>query len=69
MVTRDAVEFLEVNLGTVHAITSTQTQGRFGNGQGQEYAEEFLLDYWRPGLTKWRRWRGRDGKQVCYLFI
>ncbi|RZF47106.1 hypothetical protein LSTR_LSTR005184 [Laodelphax striatellus] len=64
MVTRDAVEFLEVNLGAVHAVTGTQTQGRFGNGQGQEYAEEFLIDYWRPGLVKWRRWRGRDGKQI-----
>ncbi|KAE8746605.1 hypothetical protein FOCC_FOCC006719 [Frankliniella occidentalis] len=37
-------EYLEVDLQAEHRITRTETQGRFGNGQGQEYAEQFLLE-------------------------
>lgn len=62
MVTKEALEYLEVNLHDLHVITGTKTQGRFGNGQGQEYAEEFMLDYWRPGFNKWMRWKSRDKK-------
>lgn len=40
-------------------ITATSTQGRFGNGQGVEYAENYLLEYWRPRLSKWIRYRSR----------
>lgn len=64
MVTKEAHEYLEVNLHELHVITGTKTQGRFGNGQGQEYAEEFMLDYWRPGFGKWLRWRGRNRKEA-----
>ncbi|XP_046391310.1 discoidin domain-containing receptor 2-like isoform X3 [Ischnura elegans] len=53
-------EYLQVELHTLHVITGAQTQGRFGNGQGQEYAEEYSIEYWRPGLAKWLRWRGRN---------
>lgn len=64
MVTKEATEYLQVDLGRLTVITGTRTQGRFGNGQGQEYAEEFILDYWRAGFGKWRRWRDRAGKTV-----
>lgn len=64
MVTHDALEYLEINLHKVHAVTATKTQGRFGNGQGQEYSEEFFLDYWRPGFKKWKRWRSVSGNQI-----
>ncbi|KAJ9582368.1 hypothetical protein L9F63_003295, partial [Diploptera punctata] len=64
MVTQEAVEYLEVNLHTMHVLTSVQTQGRFGNGMGQEYAEVYKLEYWRPGFnTLWARWKDRSGKQ------
>ncbi|KAL1455888.1 hypothetical protein WDU94_000653 [Cyamophila willieti] len=46
-------EYLEINLMRNHLITLTETQGRFGNGQGQEYAEGFLVEYWRASLNKW----------------
>ncbi|XP_044732901.1 discoidin domain-containing receptor 2 isoform X2 [Chrysoperla carnea] len=64
MVSKEAKEYLQIDLNEMHVITGTLTQGRFGNGQGQEYAEEYMLDYWRPGDTKWRRWRNRTDKNL-----
>lgn len=64
MVTKEGKEFLEVNLHNPRILTSTQTQGRFGNGHGVEYTEEYFIDYWRPGFNKWVRWRNRRGMHV-----
>ncbi|KPI96208.1 Discoidin domain-containing receptor 2 [Papilio xuthus] len=63
-ITTESTEWLEVNLHTVHVITGAGTQGRFGNGQGQEYAEAYVLEYWRPKLGKWVRYRGADGQEI-----
>ncbi|KAE8743789.1 hypothetical protein FOCC_FOCC009565 [Frankliniella occidentalis] len=57
-------EYLEVDLQAEHLVTRTETQGRFGNGQGQEYAEQFLLEYWRPGLNRWVSYRDHGGYKV-----
>lgn len=57
-------EWLQVDFGSVHMITGVQTQGRFGHGRGLEYAEEYTLEYWRPGLTEWKPYKRWDGKQV-----
>lgn len=48
----------------MHVITATETQGRFGNGQGVEFAEAYLLEYWRPRLGKWVRYRDIKGEEV-----
>lgn len=71
MVTREALEYLEVNLHTMHVLVAVQSQGRFGNGMGQEYAEVYMLEYWRPGFNSnmWARWKDRGGKQVSSGFI
>lgn len=69
MVSKEAKEYLQIDLNEMHVITGSLTQGRFGNGQGQEYAEEYMLDYWRPGDTKWRRWRNRTDKNVCISLL
>jgi len=71
MVTREALEYLEVNLHAMHVVVAVQTQGRFGNGMGQEYAEVYMLEYWRPGFNSnmWARWKDRSGKQVSSGFI
>ncbi|XP_024936412.1 discoidin domain-containing receptor 2 isoform X2 [Cephus cinctus] len=45
-------------------ITATGTQGRFGNGLGVEFAEAYLLEYWRPHLGKWVRYRDVKGEEV-----
>ncbi|KAK2586853.1 hypothetical protein KPH14_009791 [Odynerus spinipes] len=63
-ITKEAKEWLEIDLHTVHLITATATQGRFGNGQGVEYSEAYLLEYWRPRMGKWVRYRDNKGQEV-----
>ncbi|KAL6261704.1 hypothetical protein P5V15_006793 [Pogonomyrmex californicus] len=63
-ITQEAREWLEIDLHTIHLITATGTQGRFGNGMGVEFAEAYLLEYWRPRLGKWVRYRDIKGKEV-----
>lgn len=48
-------------------ITATGTQGRFGNGQGVEFSEAYLLEYWRPKLGKWVRYKAYSGEEVRIL--
>ncbi|XP_053970588.1 uncharacterized protein LOC128872175 isoform X1 [Hylaeus volcanicus] len=55
-------EYLEVDLTRDHLIAWTETQGRFGNGQGQEYAEAFFLEYWRD--AKWHQYKNLRGDRV-----
>ena len=70
MVTKEGKEYLEVNLRTPRVLTATRTQGRFGNGQGVEYTEEYYIEYWRPGFVEWRRWKNRRGMDVSgFLFL
>lgn len=49
LIDSEAAEFIEVDLGAVHAVTAVLTQGRFGNGHGQEFAEAYFVEYTRPG--------------------
>ncbi|XP_075990712.1 discoidin domain-containing receptor 2-like isoform X2 [Anticarsia gemmatalis] len=63
-ITTESTEWLEIDLHSVHVITGAGTQGRFGNGQGQEYAEAYVLEYWRPKLGKWVRYRTVDGQEI-----
>ncbi|XP_012140223.1 discoidin domain-containing receptor 2-like isoform X1 [Megachile rotundata] len=55
-------EYLEIDLTRNHLIAWTETQGRFGNGQGQEYAEAFFLEYWRD--SKWHQYKNLRGDRV-----
>ncbi|KAG7191216.1 hypothetical protein KM043_013191 [Ampulex compressa] len=64
MVTKEGKEYLEVNFHSSRLVTSTRTQGRFGNGHGVEYTEEYFVDYWRPGFEKWKRWKNRRGMEL-----
>lgn len=62
--TAEPEEWLQVDLHTVHVISSVGTQGRFGNGQGVEFTEAYMLEYWRPRLSKWIRYRTVNGDEV-----
>lgn len=69
-VERGVREYLQIDFGTVHMITGVQTQGRYDHGRGQEYAEEYTIEYWRPGMEQWKQYNRWDGKQVSiYLFF
>lgn len=65
-VMRGIKEWIEIDLKSLHIISAIQTQGRFGNGQGQEYVEEYKLEYWRPGMEKWIRYKDRTGSEVGF---
>ncbi|XP_036321548.1 uncharacterized protein LOC118735725 [Rhagoletis pomonella] len=64
MVSNALKEYLQVDLLQTHVITAIRTQGRYGKGQGQEYTEAYVLEYWRPGFTKWLRWKNTQGKEI-----
>ncbi|XP_061386918.1 discoidin domain-containing receptor tyrosine kinase B-like, partial [Musca vetustissima] len=64
MVSRGLKEYLQIDLLQVHVLTAIRTQGRFGKGQGQEYTEAYVVEYWRPGMEAWRRWKTFQGKEI-----
>lgn len=45
-------EWIEINLHRDYRITAVETMGRFGGGQGQEFAETYQIEYWRAGIGK-----------------
>jgi hypothetical protein len=63
-VERGVREYLQVDLSDVYVLTGVETQGRYDRGRGQEYAEEYMIEYWRPGLDEWKQYSRWDGKQV-----
>ena len=50
----------------MHVVTKTLTQGRFGNGRGQEFAEAYKIQYWRPGMTNFIDYRDSLGRMVSF---
>lgn len=55
-------EWIAVNLTNIrYTITGLATQGRFGNGMGVEFAEEYWIEYSRDGGLTWTKWRNRKG--------
>ena len=64
MIGKDGSEWIEIDLGSVHVITATETMGRFGNGQGAEFSENYMLEYYRPRLNKWVRYRDIENSEI-----
>lgn len=67
--TTEPEEWIQIDLKTVHVITAAGTQGRFGNGQGVEYAEAYMLKYWRPRLSRWIGYHNTKGEEVLQANI
>ncbi|XP_013381472.1 discoidin domain-containing receptor 2 isoform X1 [Lingula anatina] len=63
-ISADVYEFLQIDLQSLHVISLVETQGRFGNGQGQEYMEKYLLEYKREEDGPWMRFRDRKGHEI-----
>jgi len=57
-------EWLEINLPQSHLITASETQGRFGNGQGQEFAEAYIIEYWRHTTARWTTYKNAKTHQI-----
>ena len=62
-------EWIEIDLHREYRLTRTATQGRFGGGQGQEYAENFVLEYWRPSAGKWMTYKNHSGHSVSHFIF
>jgi hypothetical protein len=62
-------EWIQVDLRDLFVITSVATQGRFGNGVGVEFTEEFWLEYSRDNGTTWFKWSDQEGNHVCLPII
>ena len=56
-VARDVVEYLQIDLNAPVIISGIATQGRYGNGRGQEYTEAYRIEYWRPLADVWTPYR------------
>lgn len=67
MVSRNLNEYLQIDLKKMHIVTAIKTQGRFGKGQGREYTEAYVLEYWRPGFSKWKRWKNTRDNEVSVM--
>jgi len=50
-------QYLEIDLLVDHVISSVVLQGRFANGVGQEYAEHYMLQFWRRGMDRFAEYR------------
>ena len=59
-----ASEYLEIDLGRLAVVRQVLTQGRYAEGLGQEYAEAFTLQYWRPGMADFKGYRDSVGREV-----
>ena len=59
-----ATEYLEIDLGRLAVVRQVLTQGRYAEGLGQEYAEAFTLQYWRPGMADFKGYRDSVGREV-----
>lgn len=60
-------EYLEIDLDEDHLVTWTETQGRWGNGQGQEYTEAFTVEYWRKSIGRWVEYKDSKDCRVRIL--
>ena len=54
-------EWIRVNLTNRFIVTGISTQGRFGNGVGIEYVEDYWIEYSRDFGQSWFKWKDRKG--------
>ncbi|KAJ3595759.1 hypothetical protein NHX12_005062 [Muraenolepis orangiensis] len=57
------IEYLQVDLRSLHFLTLVGTQGRHADGMGNEFAQRYRIRYSRDG-THWVAWRDRKARQV-----
>ena len=65
-------EWLEIDLGNLTYLTQVETQGRFDNGRGKEYADYYILMYTRSNrindndLLSWMEYKPKTVKNNNY---
>uniref|UniRef100_A0A914XW88 F5/8 type C domain-containing protein n=1 Tax=Panagrolaimus superbus TaxID=310955 RepID=A0A914XW88_9BILA len=59
----NSYEFLQISLNSTHIIQSIETQGRYANGTGSEYVNQYYIDYFRSG-EQWIRYKNRTNHSL-----
>ncbi|KAL3078992.1 hypothetical protein niasHS_014774 [Heterodera schachtii] len=57
-------EWIQVELGEEYVITGVRTQGRWDKGRGKEYAQGYMVEYWRESLNRWARYKDAHGNEI-----
>eukprot|EP00095_Tigriopus_kingsejongensis_P005253 maker-scaffold353_size198981-snap-gene-0.34 protein:Tk05253 transcript:maker-scaffold353_size198981-snap-gene-0.34-mRNA-1 annotation:"GA16357" len=64
LIHNQSTEYLEIRLLRPHWISQVLTQGRFAQGQGQEFAPFFALDYWNPHTKSFQSYSHGVGRVI-----
>jgi hypothetical protein len=57
-------EYLQIELEQLVFVNAIETQGRFDNGQGNEYAEFYRIQYQREKNTSWFTYSNKNTNQT-----
>ncbi len=73
-ITSIPIEWLEINFGNLTYLTQVETQGRFDNGRGKEYADYYILmytrlDYIKTNETSWIEYKPKKNKDQNSTWI
>ena len=50
-------------------VTAIETQGRYDEGRGVEFAAAYKIEYWRSSIDRWVQYRDDAGLMVSYSSI
>ncbi|KAI6191743.1 Coagulation factor 5 8 type and Tyrosine protein kinase domain containing protein, protein [Aphelenchoides bicaudatus] len=57
-------ESIQVSFPDEILLTAVETQGRFDEGRGAEYASAYMIEYWRNSLGIWQRYKDSSGNEI-----
>ena len=63
-ISQTSYEWIEIDLQELKVIQQVKTQGRFNNGQGQEFANNYMLDYLRVDGGMWTRYKDKKRNEL-----
>lgn len=63
-VTSEPSEYLQIDFQHLKVITLVETQGRFDQGQGHEYTEQYTLQYQREDHGSWLEYRNKQQDKI-----
>uniref|UniRef100_A0A914NAX6 F5/8 type C domain-containing protein n=1 Tax=Meloidogyne incognita TaxID=6306 RepID=A0A914NAX6_MELIC len=57
-------EWIQVELADEYFIVGVRTQGRWDKGRGLEFPSAYMIEYWRPSLGRWARYKDSTGNEI-----
>ncbi|PAV78979.1 hypothetical protein WR25_10309 [Diploscapter pachys] len=57
-------EWLEISFDKDYVVTAIETQGRYDEGRGVEFAAAYKIEYWRSSIDRWVQYRDDAGLMV-----